>query len=103
MLNIFSIFDMPVKDDMLHAALHQSLRMHIHCVAHCVKGQVLLHFCHVYHFPPCHFLKLGVVYVRPVKCYDITTCVVRWAEHEAVVKVFYVAFTAIFTAKTKNF
>lgn len=85
MLNVFSIFDMLVKDDVLHAVLHQPLRMHIHCVAYRVKGQVLLHLCYVYNFPSGQFLKLGVVNVRPVKCYDVTTGIVRWAEHETVV------------------
>ena len=42
MLNVFSIFDMLVKDDVLYTELHQSLLEHINRVAHRVLVRFFL-------------------------------------------------------------
>ena len=61
---------------LLHAVYHHAFRGHIHHILKCFVQEILLHLGDIRHAGFRHFLKLGIVDISPVKCYDITAVVV---------------------------
>ena len=73
------------EGNVLDAALHEPVTVHVHHVALGLVGQVLLHLGDVGHAQAGQFLKFAVVDIGPVHGHDVTAAIMRRGEHEAVV------------------